>query len=192
MKSIVVVTNVGTETATGITVKIPLLQNDSIYSQATLRSGKGETYIEDIPAGATVSVIVEYDIMLTKPTATDKLSRDYRIAYSYYHRHKGSGNCRDLTRAYIADLHNVGMEAREVIGWARPKRGDMTAGDLRGSRHSWAEVKINGRWLPVDLTFGYFGEFPHKSHIVDGYEDRSVKVNYKGGRLIASWINEVN
>lgn len=191
LKTMVIVTNKSDAPARNVTVSIPLLENDSPYSIATVKSGSQMTYIDEIPPRASHTVIIEYDVELIRPMVKDRRSDDYILAYWYFDKHKGSGNCRDLTRAYIADLHKAGFEAREVVGWARPKRGDMTAGDLRGSRHSWAEVKIKGRWLPVDLTFGYFGEFPHTSHIVDGYEDRGVSIKHTGGRLTASWFNGV-
>jgi transglutaminase-like putative cysteine protease len=68
----------------------------------------------------------------------------------------------------------------------------MTSGSLQGSRHSWAEFYVDGLgWVPVDLTFQYFGAFPHTSHVVESYGDQSIKVNYSGGSLGASWSNSI-
>jgi hypothetical protein len=54
----------------------------------------------------------------------------------------GKGVCQDYTFLAIALLRSIGMEARFVEGIAD------------GIRHAWVEVKVDGRWLTMDPTWG--------------------------------------
>lgn len=53
-----------------------------------------------------------------------------------------SGVCQDYTFLAIALLRSIDLEARFVEGMAD------------GNRHSWVEVKVDGRWLTMDPTWG--------------------------------------
>lgn len=52
------------------------------------------------------------------------------------------GVCQDYSFLAIALLRSIGMEARFVEGIAD------------GVRHAWVEVKVDGRWLTMDPTWG--------------------------------------
>lgn len=52
------------------------------------------------------------------------------------------GVCQDYSFLTIALLRSIGMEARFVEGIAD------------GIRHAWVEVKVDGRWLTMDPTWG--------------------------------------
>jgi hypothetical protein len=52
------------------------------------------------------------------------------------------GVCQDYSFLAIALLRSIGMEARFVEGIAD------------GIRHAWVEVKVDGRWLTMDPTWG--------------------------------------
>jgi len=60
-----------------------------------------------------------------------------------------SGDCTEHTVLAIALLRRLGVPARAAIGWAGLEIGSETALGL----HSWVEVKIGGRWIPIDPTF---------------------------------------
>ncbi|MGM0688632.1 MAG: transglutaminase domain-containing protein [Bacillota bacterium] len=193
------VKNNGSETSRNVRVALPLLENRSPYQTTSLKSvnysiastsGRVSTFnLGDIPPGETKTIVADFDITVRTVSinSTNETVEKARQAYSQY---AGSGNCRNLARGFISKCREMGIEAREVIGFARPQRGSMTSGSLQGTRHSWAEFYVDGLgWVPVDLTFKYFGSLPHTSHIVESYSDQSLKVNFTGGSLSASWSN---
>ncbi len=195
------VTNKGSDTSQNVTVSVPLLENSSPYQKTSLKStnyaivstsGRVSTFnLGDLAPGESKTIIADFDITvhsLSLNSSNETVDKVRKI----YEKHAGSGNCRDLARAFINESRSQGINAREVIGFARPQRGAMTAGSLQGARHSWAEFYVEGLgWVPVDLTFQYFGAFPHTSHVVESYSDQSLKVNFTGGSLGATWSNVI-
>jgi len=195
----VAVTNNGSSTSNNVTVAVPLLENRSPYQETSLKSvnynivstsGRVSTFsLGDLAPGETKTIRADFDIRV-RPVAISSTNETVEKARQAYEMYAGSGNCRTLARAFINKSQEMGINAREVIGFARPQRGAMTSGSLAGTRHSWAEFEVPGvGWFPVDLTFQYFGELPHTSHIVESYSDQSIKVNYSGGSLSATWSN---
>lgn len=195
------VTNSGAETSRNVMVSVPLLENSSPYQTTTLKSvnyeivsstGRVSTVnLGDLVPGETKTITADFTISVRTVTinSSNETVEKARLAFE---KHVGSGNCRDLARAFISELNNQGITAREVIGFARPQYGVMASGSLQGCRHSWAEFYVDGLgWVPVDLTFKYFGTFPQTSHIVESYSDQPINVNYTGGSLNASWSNSV-
>jgi hypothetical protein len=59
------------------------------------------------------------------------------------------GDCTEHTVLAIALLRRAGVPARAAWGWAGLDDGSETSLGL----HTWAEVKIGGRWIPIDPTF---------------------------------------
>ncbi len=186
--SSVTVQNTGNTPVNNIVIKIPEYKSESSYSSIQLLTNSKHEIAYLLP-GETKVVENIYEVKLTHIDYQYNLMPEYVIAKSIFNGMDKSGNCRDVTLAYIELLKPVGIETREVVGFVRPKRGDMTAGDLKGNRHSWAEIKINDEWLPVDIKFNYFGELPYKSHIVEGYTDKSVVIEYNNGQIDVRWDN---
>jgi len=62
---------------------------------------------------------------------------------------KPSGDCTEHTVLAVALLRRLGVPARAAIGWAGLDTGSETCLGL----HSWVEVKIGSRWIPIDPTF---------------------------------------
>lgn len=193
--------NQGRDTANNVTVTIPFLENKSVYQKTSLRSvnydivknsGRMHTFkLGDIRAGETKTVVAEFDILVHQISlnGTNETVDKARQAFDKYAR---SGNCRELARGFVNKCKKLGVKAREVIGFARPERGPMTSGSLAGTRHSWAEFYVEDLgWVPVDLTYGYFGEFPKTSHLVESYRDQSIKISYSGGNLTGAWKNSI-
>jgi hypothetical protein len=195
------VTNNGTDTAQNVVVSVPLLENSSPYQTTTLKavnydivssSGRVSTFnLGDLAPGESKTIVADFAIKVNAvsiKSTNDTVEKARKI----YEKYAGSGNCRDLALGFINEARANGITAREVVGFARTQRGAMTSGSLQGSRHSWAEFYVDGLgWVPVDLTFQYFGAFPHTSHVVESYGDQSIKVNYSGGSLGASWSNSI-
>ncbi|MDZ4133600.1 MAG: transglutaminase domain-containing protein, partial [Dethiobacteria bacterium] len=195
------VTNNGSEASQNVMVSVPLLENSSPYQTTTLKSvnfdvvsteGRVSTFnLGELAPGETKTITADFNINV-RTVALNNSNETVEKARIAYDKHKGSGNCRVLAQAFIKEAQAMGLTAREVVGFARPQRGAMTSGSLQGSRHSWAEFYVDGLgWVPVDLTFQYFGTFPQTSHIVECYSDQSIKVNFTGGSLGASWSNSV-
>ncbi len=193
------VTNSGNDTSRNVKVAVPLLENSSPYQTTTLQSvnydeestsGRIGTFsLGDLAPGETKTIRADFDITV-RPVSINSTNKTVEKAREAYDMYAGSGNCRTLAIGFINKAREMGIEAREVIGFARPQRGPMTSGSLQGTRHSWAEFYVDGLgWVPVDLTFQYFGSFPHTSHIIESYSDQSIRVNYTGGSLGASWSN---
>lgn len=193
------VTNNGSSPSSNVTVAVPLLENSSPYQETTLKSvnynivstsGRVSTFnLGDLAPGETKTIRADFDIRV-RPVAISSTNETVEKARQAYEMYAGSGNCRTLARAFINKCHEMGINAREVIGFARPQRGAMTSGSLAGCRHSWAEFEVPGLgWVPVDLTFQYFGELPQTSHVVESYSDQSISVNFSGGSLSATWSN---
>ncbi len=61
------------------------------------------------------------------------------------------GVCDELTNLFISLARSRGIPARFVSG--------MVYSNLNGEfgAHGWAEVYIDGQWIPIDVTFGTFG-----------------------------------
>ncbi len=195
------VTNNGSDTSRNVSVTVPLLENRSPYQttslksvnySATSNSGRMSTFnLGDIAPGETKTIRADFDITV-RAVSINSTNETVEKARQAYNQYAGNGNCRTLARGFISKAREMGIEAREVIGFARPQRGAMTSGSLQGTRHSWAEFYVDGLgWVPVDLTFKYFGAFPHTSHVIESYSDQSIKVNFTGGSLSASWSNSI-
>ncbi len=197
----VTLTNNGSSTSENVRVSVPLLENRSPYQTTTLRSvnynvvstsGRVSTFnLGNLAPGETKTIVADFDVAL-RTVSLNSSNETIEKARQAFEQYKGSVNCRTLALGFISKSRELGIEAREVIGYARPEHGPMTAGSLAGARHSWAEFYVDGLgWVPVDLTFKYFGEFPHHSHVVESYSDESIQVNFNGGNLSATWSNAI-
>jgi hypothetical protein len=65
----------------------------------------------------------------------------------------GEASCNGKSRLLAAILRSKKIPARLVGGLV------MTGGNKRTS-HQWVEVRIGGRWIPMDPTNGHFAEIP--------------------------------
>ena len=176
--------------ATDITVRMPLYYSDSRYvindKINSTHYGDYDTgyiiyTIPEIAAGNSEQIRIDYAISFNAIDITWS-TPELEVARQIYDKHKGSGNCRDLAQAFVADCEKAGLTAREVVGFVPV--GD---GCLSGRRHSWAEVSISGQWIPVDLTHKTFGVMTN-THIIEGYSDRQITIT-SSGTVIAEWGN---
>ncbi len=195
------ITNNGNEVSKNIRVSVPLPENDSPYQTTSLIStnypaisstGRVSTFnVGDLSPGETKAVVVDYNMSM-RPVSINSTNDTVEIARQAYNKYAGSGNCYKLAVAFVNQCNSQGVDARVVTGYARTQRTNMTPGSLAGFRHSWAEFYVEGLgWVPVDLTFRYFGEFPYASHVVETYNDESIRVRFQGGSLGAVWKNSI-
>ena len=101
------------------------------------------------------------------------------------------GVCDHFTKLYNALLYSLGYKVLYVYGFAIEKKNCYGEEDC----HAWSVVKIDGKWLPFDATWGIFsGKLPI-SHIfksftakkVSGYTTDSIKY---GDRIIKGYYLE--
>jgi hypothetical protein len=68
---------------------------------------------------------------------------------------KRKGNCKDHARLFATLARAAGFPSREVTGLVYADQSKMEF-----DPHSWNEVYVNGRWVPVDSTFERIGLGP--------------------------------
>ena len=77
----------------------------------------------------------------------------------------GVGVCHHFTKLYNALLYSLGYQCIYVSGFAVEKKDTFDQND----GHAWSLVKIKGKWLPFDPTWGIFsGKLP-VCHVFDAY-----------------------
>ncbi|UNC90653.1 transglutaminase-like domain-containing protein [Candidatus Contubernalis alkaliaceticus] len=195
------VTNNSGEVSNNIQVDVPLPENNSPYQTTSLIStnypivssaGRVSTFhIGELLPGETKTIVADYNMTL-RPVSINSTNNTVETARQIYNKYAGSGNCYTLAVAFVNDCTGQGLKARVVTGFARTQRTNIAVGSLAGFRHSWAEFYVDGLgWVPVDLTFKYFGNFPHASHVVETYNDQSIRVRFQGGSLGAVWKNSI-
>ena len=67
------------------------------------------------------------------------------------------GVCHHFTKAFNALMYSLGYQVIYVSGYALDKKDTYGKEDA----HAWSLVKIDGKWLPFDATWGIFsGKLP--------------------------------
>lgn len=200
-RSEVIIINNGKVVAENIRVDLPLLESSSPYQETLLQAtsdhivsttGQLATFgIGDLQPGETRIISCDYSITIL-PVSISFTSETVEKARQAYQEYAGSGNCLALATAFVNRCEEMGLTARVVYGYAMPERSEIITGPLAGNRHSWAEFYLEGLgWVPVDLTFEYFGDLSHASHVIETYVDQSLKVYHLGGILEVSWQNSI-
>jgi transglutaminase-like putative cysteine protease len=92
---------------------------------------------------------IEYDLNTVTSSAVQKSS---------WVLENEEGVCDELTNLFLSFCRSLGIPAKFVSGMAYTNLlGDFGA-------HGWAEVYIDGEWIPIDVTYGQFG-WVDPSHI---------------------------
>ena len=82
------------------------------------------------------------------------------------------GVCAHFTEVFNALIYSLGYQVMYVSGYALDKKDVFGREDA----HAWSLIKIDGKWLPFDSTWGLFsGKLP-VSHIFKQFFKCSVKV----------------
>ena len=83
---------------------------------------------------------------------------------------KKKGVCKQFTILFNALLYSLGYKCIYVSGFAFKENDKFNKNDA----HAWSLVRVNGKWLPFDSTWGIFsGKLP-VCHI---FEDYFLKTN---------------
>ncbi|HET7753404.1 MAG TPA: transglutaminase domain-containing protein [Anaeromyxobacteraceae bacterium] len=89
------------------------------------------------------------------------------------------GNCRDKTTRYLAVAQAAGLQGRHVVGIA----WDGAA----FSWHEWAELHVDGRWVPIDPSFRQVPAEPPRFSLARFTEaDEEARV-HAGSRILSCW-----
>ena len=134
------------------------------------------------------SIIKSYDKehkhdLITVPTVTKigkwiKKNIKYDITYvglndigaleTYNNRR---GVCHHMTKLLNALMYSLGYQVLYVLGYAMDKKSKFGIEDA----HAWSLIKIEGKWLPFDPTWGIFsGKLPI-THIFKQTDCKGIK-----------------
>lgn len=91
-------------------------------------------------------------------------------------------SCREKTAAWLARAARAGLEGRTAVGVAWDGRSFVW--------HAWAEVRLAGRWVPVDPSFGELPARGPRFTLATWPEgDRAARLR-AGERILACWAKE--
>ena len=82
------------------------------------------------------------------------------------------GVCHHFTKLFNALMYSLGYQVIYISGYALDKKDHYDKSDA----HAWSLVKINGKWLPFDSTWGILsGKLP-VCHVFKQYFPSTVRV----------------
>ena len=83
------------------------------------------------------------------------------------------GVCHHFTKLFNAFMYSLGFKCIYVSGYAVEKKDYFSSENA----HAWSLIKVNGKWLPFDATWGIFtGKLPI-SHIFSSYFPEKITTN---------------
>ena len=86
------------------------------------------------------------------------------------------GVCEHFTILYNTLLNSIDIPAIYVCGFANNGEGGKTQiNDVNNERHAWTLAKIEGRWIPLDATWGILKGILPVSHIFQHYFKTKIK-----------------
>jgi len=83
------------------------------------------------------------------------------------------GVCHHFTKLFNAFVYSLGFKCIYISGYVMKNKDYFTSED----GHAWSLIKINGKWLPFDATWGIFtGKLP-VCHIFQSYFSQEIKAS---------------
>ena len=96
------------------------------------------------------------------------------------------GVCEHFTLLYNTLLNSIDIPAIYVCGLANNGEGGKTQiNDMERERHAWTLAKIEGRWIPLDATWGIFKGILPVSHIFQHYFKTTIQTKFAGKARIS-------
>jgi transglutaminase-like putative cysteine protease len=143
--------------------------SDPPYSEGSLNSSGLVSYNEQIKSAASSAISSSTKELEAIAALTDWVHEyiEYDLSYwgspapaneTYLSR---GGVCVGYAHLFIALARAAGFETRFVSGYAFAEEWQP---------HAWAEVRIDGIWIPVDPTFREFGALDAR-HIASSYSN---------------------
>ena len=100
-----------------------------------------------VKIGKWIKKNIEYDVKyagMNEITATQ----------TFYNK---KGVCDHKTKLFNALMYSLGYQVLYAMGYAMNKKNTFSKND----EHAWSLIKIDGKWLPFDATWGIFsGKLP--------------------------------
>ena len=91
------------------------------------------------------------------------------------------GVCEHFTILYNTLLNSIDIPAIYVCGLANNGEGGKTQiNDTDRERHAWTLAKIEGKWIPLDATWGILKGILPVSHIFQHYFKRTIMTKFTG------------
>ena len=91
------------------------------------------------------------------------------------------GVCGHFTILYNTLLNSIDIPAIYVCGLANNGEGGKTQiNDTDRERHAWTLAKIEGKWIPLDATWGILKGILPVSHIFQHYFKRTIITKFTG------------
>ena len=91
------------------------------------------------------------------------------------------GVCEHFTILYNTLLGVIDIPTIYVCGLANNGEGGKTQiRDIENERHAWTLAKINGRWIPLDATWGILKGIMPVSHVFQHYFKVKIKTKFIG------------
>lgn len=150
--------------------------DEDIRSQATeLAQGKDDTYVIASEIAKWIREDINYDLS----TITENPDQTSSEVFT-----SKAGVCKEITQLFVSMIRSLDIPARVVTGYSYTNSQEVI--DFVGSPwggHAWAEVLIDDKWVPFDLTYNQYG-FVDATHIVtdksNSIDETSVESNASG------------
>lgn len=98
----------------------------------------------------------------------------------------GAGVCEHFTKLYNAFMYSLGYQCVYVSGYVIKNKDYFDEDD----GHAWSLIKVNGKWLPFDATWGIFsGKIPVCHVFVDYFSSSLHLIGTDGARFGKRKIN---
>ena len=88
-------------------------------------------------------------------------------------------NCRENTTRYLETALAAGLTGRHVVGVAWD--------GAEFAWHEWAELQVDGRWVPVDPSFEQVPAEGPRFSLARYFEDDEEARLHAGGRILSCW-----
>ncbi len=150
--------------------------NENIKNKASeLAKNKDDTFLISVAIANWIQNEVKYDLSTVANNPNQKSTETFSLK---------TGVCKEITNLFVSMMRSLGVPARVVSGYAYTTSEDVVkfVGDNWGG-HAWAEIYIDGKWVPFDLTYNQYG-YVDASHIVLKQDEKnnvdSVSINGSG------------
>ena len=88
-------------------------------------------------------------------TYDESYKKENITALEFCNKKEKRGVCEQFTILFNALLYSLGYKCIYVSGFILKDKDSFDSNDA----HAWSLVRINGKWLPFDATWGIFQSF---------------------------------
>ena len=83
----------------------------------------------------------------------------------------GKGVCHHMTKLFNALMYSLNYKIIYILGFIIEPNLSFS----RKNTHAWSLIKINGKWLPFDITNGIFSSILPIIHIFNKIENIEIE-----------------